>query len=264
MGSLSIITVNYNDAQGLNRTLHSIDNVISKYDLNVELYVIDGGSKDESLNVIEKFKNIITDHVSEKDNGIYDAMNKGLALCDGDFVLFLNSGDYFNEDASLDILITNMKQYKNKVIFWSAKIKAESDFWFYPPLDVKSTDVWMNKNLPNHQAMLFPKCFYKKNRYDLSMKVISDADYKYRAIKEFGYVYIPLSLSTFEMGGLSSQKFTWKTLKIRLKDFLIYANKHYSGIKYILEVLKHTGKYTVKLLLSILLSDDKYSKFFKK
>lgn len=256
---ISIVTVNYNDAKGLEKTLNSISEIDS-----IQLIVIDGGSSDGSLSIIKKYDNIITSYISERDNGIYDAMNKGLALCDGDFVLFLNSGDYFNEDFSLDILVDNMKENKNKVIFWSAKIKAETDFWYYPPLDVGNTVDWMKKNLPNHQAMLFPKCFYENHTYDLSMKVISDADYKYRAIKECGYVYIPLSLSTFEMGGLSSQKFTWKTLKIRLKDILIYANKHYSGIKYILEVLKHTGKYTVKLLLSILLSDDKYSKFFKK
>ncbi|WP_167388558.1 glycosyltransferase [Photobacterium carnosum] len=261
MKKLSIITVNYNDAAGLEKTLSSI----TKTDI-IQVFVIDGGSTDGSLSVINKYSDIITSYISEKDNGIYDAMNKGLTFCDGEFVLFLNSGDYFNKDISLNVLFSKIDKNtdKNKVIFWSAKINSNNDFWYYPPLDINDTDDWMKTNLPNHQAMLFPKCFYKNNKYDLAMKIISDADYKYRAIKEYGYMYISQSFSTFELGGISSQKITWKYFKIRLKDFIIYTDKHYSRYEYIAEVLKQFGKLSVKLLLSKLLPDEKYSKIFKK
>lgn len=264
--SLSIVTVNYNDSIGLEKTLKSIvKSDLIKSDL-IKLFVIDGGSNDDSLLVINKYNHIVTSYISEKDNGIYDAMNKGLELCDSEFILFLNAGDYFNDEFCFDNFISVLgdDNYKNKVVFWRAKINANFDSWYYPPKKNCNIEKWLKKNLPNHQAMLFPKCFYKINRYDMGMKVISDADYKYRAIKEHGYIYIDKSFTTFELGGVSSQKLTWKAYKVRLKDFMVYANKHYNGCQYITEVLKNTGKYTVKLFLGVLISDNKYFKILRK
>jgi glycosyltransferase involved in cell wall biosynthesis len=87
---LSVITVVYNNVQHIERTLLS---VINQTYPHIEFIVIDGASTDGTLEVIRKFKNHIQELVSEKDKGIYDAMNKGLALATGDYVLFMNSGD---------------------------------------------------------------------------------------------------------------------------------------------------------------------------
>ena len=86
---LSIITVNYNDAKGLERTILS---VISQTKHNFEFIVIDGGSTDGSIDVIKKYEGNINYWVSEPDGGIYQGMNKGLRQAKGDYVNFMNSG----------------------------------------------------------------------------------------------------------------------------------------------------------------------------
>lgn len=91
---LSVITVVYNNVRDIERTIHS---VLGQTYNNIEYIIIDGLSNDGTLQVIEKYKNRISKFISEKDKGIYDAMNKGLAMATGDYVIFMNSGDEFYE-----------------------------------------------------------------------------------------------------------------------------------------------------------------------
>ena len=123
---LSIITINYNNSEGLARTLESIHRQTFK---DFELIVIDGASEDESLEVIQAYKADINYWVSEKDKGIYHAQNKGIAKATGTYCLFLNSGDLLCEDAVLDkvfkselhasVIYGNMKiVYKNGQTEW--------------------------------------------------------------------------------------------------------------------------------------------------
>jgi len=90
--TLSVITVVYNNAADIERTLLS---VINQTYPNIEYIVIDGASTDGTLQIIEKYTNKIAKLISEPDKGIYDAMNKGLALATGDYVIFMNSADEF-------------------------------------------------------------------------------------------------------------------------------------------------------------------------
>ena len=88
----SIIVVTFNNADGLERTLRSIRQLDYA---PKETIVIDGGSKDGSLDIVERNKDIITVALSEEDTGIYNAMNKGIRLATGDYVAFMNAGDEF-------------------------------------------------------------------------------------------------------------------------------------------------------------------------
>src|ERR1700722_6602734 len=89
---LSVITIVYNNVKGIERTMLS---VLSQTYPNIEYIVVDGLSNDGTLGVIMKYENRIAKFSSEKDDGIYDAMNKGLDLATGDYVIFMNSGDEF-------------------------------------------------------------------------------------------------------------------------------------------------------------------------
>ena len=89
MPLISIITINYNNAKGLQKTL---DSVVSQSFQDFEFIVIDGNSTDKSVDVIKQFTRV-NGWVSEKDNGIYDAQNKGILKAKGNYLLFLNSGD---------------------------------------------------------------------------------------------------------------------------------------------------------------------------
>jgi glycosyltransferase involved in cell wall biosynthesis len=97
--TISIITVNLNNREGLERTLESVR---AQTYTNYELIVIDGGSEDGSANILDKYANLISHAISEKDNGVFDAMNKGIAKASGIFCLFLNSGDRFADEFVLE------------------------------------------------------------------------------------------------------------------------------------------------------------------
>ncbi|MBB5396291.1 glycosyltransferase family 2 protein [Mucilaginibacter sp. AK015] len=89
---LSVITIVYNNARDIERTMLSVLNQTYR---GIEYIVVDGASTDGTLDIIKRYENSIATFVSEKDKGIYDAMNKGLALATGDYVIFMNSGDEF-------------------------------------------------------------------------------------------------------------------------------------------------------------------------
>jgi glycosyltransferase involved in cell wall biosynthesis len=95
---LSVITIVYNNVRDIERTIRS---VVNQTYANIEYVIVDGLSNDGTLQVIEKYKDRITKIVSEKDEGIYDAMNKGLSLATGDYVIFMNSGDEFYDSETV-------------------------------------------------------------------------------------------------------------------------------------------------------------------
>ena len=99
--SLTIITVVKNDEKNIEKTIKSI---INQKKANFEYIVIDGSSSDQTLRLINKYKNNIKKIISEKDNGIYDAMNKGIKHSTGDIIVFCNSGDTFYEDSLSKVL----------------------------------------------------------------------------------------------------------------------------------------------------------------
>ena len=96
---LSIITINYNDAEGLERTIKS---VTSQTFRDFEFIVIDGGSTDNSIEIIKKYEKDIDFWVSEKDGGIYPGMNKGLKQAKGEYVNFMNGGDRYHSPDVLE------------------------------------------------------------------------------------------------------------------------------------------------------------------
>jgi glycosyltransferase involved in cell wall biosynthesis len=95
---LSVITIVYNNVRDIERTIRS---VVNQTYANIEYVIVDGLSKDGTLQVIEKYKDRVAKLISEKDEGIYDAMNKGLALATGDYVIFMNSGDEFYDSETV-------------------------------------------------------------------------------------------------------------------------------------------------------------------
>ena len=98
----SVITVTYNAEAVLEDTIQS---VISQTYHHVEYILVDGASKDSTLSIIDRYRDRITRIVSEPDKGLYDAMNKGIALASGDYLCFLNAGDCFHEDDTLQQMV---------------------------------------------------------------------------------------------------------------------------------------------------------------
>ena len=101
----SIITVTYNAEAVLEDTIQS---VISQTYHHVEYILVDGASKDGTLSIIDRYRDRITRIVSEPDKGLYDAMNKGIRLATGDYLCFLNAGDSFHEDDTLQQMVRSL------------------------------------------------------------------------------------------------------------------------------------------------------------
>jgi glycosyltransferase involved in cell wall biosynthesis len=202
--SLSIITVNYNNADGLSKTIKSILNQSFK---GFEYIIIDGGSTDNSLEIIKTHKEHITHWVSEPDKGVYNAMNKGLRVATGEYVLFMNSGDYL---------------YSSKVLEQALKNISTNDDLIYGDV------VLINNELNTERVQVHPKtpsfsyfykqticqqaCFIKRDLFDRifyfneDYKISADWEFLIYAIyiEKVNFKKIDVIISVYDMGGISS------------------------------------------------------------
>ena len=102
----SVITVTYNAGKVLEDTIQSV--IFQTY-RNVEYIIVDGNSKDNTLEIVDKYRNRISQVISEPDKGLYDAMNKGIQLATGNYLCFLNAGDEFHDNETLQKIVHTLK-----------------------------------------------------------------------------------------------------------------------------------------------------------
>ena len=129
MYKLSIITINKNNAIGLEKTIQSVIN--QTYFDKIEYIVIDGLSTDGSSMIIDKYKDYFSYWVSEEDNGIYDAMNKGTNVATGEYLLFLNSGDVLYHNNIIKEVYNELKSYY--IVYGGVEYEGEKDIIRIPP-----------------------------------------------------------------------------------------------------------------------------------
>lgn len=226
---LSVITIVYNNVVAIERTMLS---VLNQTYSNIEYIVIDGASNDGTTDIITKYKNKLAVFVSEQDRGIYDAMNKGLALATGDYVLFMNSGDeiyapetvtdIFASAPSGDIYYGETEMYDvNWKSLGQRRHRAPEHF------DWHSFKFGMNVS---HQAIYIKRSLTEP--YDLQYKYSSDIDWIIKAAKKSSnIVNTHLYVAKYLVGGMSKQKHL-ASLKERFKIL-----SHYYG--FIPNVLNH-------------------------
>jgi len=198
----SIITVNYNNAAGLEKTIKS---VLSQTYANFDFVVIDGGSTDASAAIIEQHQDKISYWVSEKDTGVYNAMNKGIRAAKGDFVIFMNSGDVFydvNVLKNADPLITS--EYS---IYYGNNIKKSPSSERLKTYPAKLNFSFFYSSSLNHQSTfikrsLFDDLFYYNENY----KIASDWEFFAYAIcvQNVPYKYLDQTISIYDFTGIST------------------------------------------------------------
>ena len=177
----SIVTVVYNGEQYLEETILSVINQNYK---NIEYIIIDGGSSDGTVDIIKKYEDRITYWVSEKDNGIYDAMNKGISVATGSFINFMNAGDNFYSNDVLTNIANKIELHDNDIIYGNVVYERQDGTLF---IDDKSRKKQANIYEINHQS-----CFYNLDLHEkygvYSMKYPISADFLFlnRAIKKSG------------------------------------------------------------------------------
>ena len=171
MLKISIITVVRNDKRGLIKTEKSI---LSQSFKNFEWVVIDGNSSDGTKEYLTKLKYTFTNIISENDRGIYDAMNKGIRISEGDYLVFLNAGDEFFNSETLSVVYDKLASIENvDVLFGGADIYFDNDNYIYrSPQDI---DTCINFSLPgHHQATYYSKNILDKIEYPLEYEHSGD------------------------------------------------------------------------------------------
>jgi glycosyltransferase involved in cell wall biosynthesis len=211
MPKLSIITINLNNHLGLIRTVTSIQ---SQSFRDFENIIIDGGSTDDSVNWIQRNSKLFAYTISEKDNGIYDAMNKGLQVARGDYCLFLNSGDYLHNQNALanfwnEFELLSKEQsdfailYCNVITHYQGKMPELKRY-----LGVLS-NFYLCIEIINHQSQFIKTELLRSvNGFDLAYKLASDYELflKLVLIEKAKYLHIPVVVSEYDMIGTSSSK----------------------------------------------------------
>lgn len=160
----SIITVNFNNSEGLERTIQSVINQTCK---DFEYIIIDGGSTDGSVDVIKKYADRIDYWVSEPDNGIYNAMNKGVFQAHGEYLNFMNSGDCFYDS----LVLENVLPYKGDILFGNV-LRKDINQIVYPNATI-SLYSFLRPEF-NHQATFFNSNLFDKLHYDENLKIVAD------------------------------------------------------------------------------------------
>lgn len=199
---LSIITINLNNKQGLERTINSV--LSQTYFDKVEYIIIDGGSTDGSKELIEQHKDKLYYWCSEKDNGIYNAMNKGIEAATSDYLLFLNSGDYLKENNVLEMVFPYLEYdfvYGNE---WKVNERNKSPYEAKYP-DKLDESFFRGTSLP-HQSTFIKAELLKESHYSEDYKIISDWKFFIEAFRRGKtYKHMPFIVSVYDCSGFSCQ-----------------------------------------------------------
>jgi glycosyltransferase involved in cell wall biosynthesis len=225
MRKISIITVTYNVETVLEKTLQS---VLNQTDKNFEYIIVDGASKDKTIEIIKKYEKLISENqyeglkkeqfrwISEPDTGLYDAMNKGIGLAKGDFLWFMNAGDKIYEPTTLSKLQHAIEENPDADLFYGQSLSIDEN---NKPLGERrkiAPKKLTKKSLLHGLVVCHQSIIEKKNiapHYDLQYKVSADYDWTNKVLaKSKKNLYIDEYLSRFMVAGLSSvqRKKSWE------------------------------------------------------
>ena len=204
----SIITITYNASRWLERTILS---VLSQSYSNVEYIIIDGGSTDGTVDIIKQYASGIAYWVSEKDGGIYDAMNKGLRKASGDYVWFINAGDTLYTSDTLQRIVSLIEKKKNlpDIIYGETAIVDENGCSLgRRRLKAPGKLSWKSFRMGMkvcHQSFVAKREIAPE--YDLSYRYSADFDWCIRCMKQAGKIYnTRQTLTNFLDGGVSTSQ----------------------------------------------------------
>ena len=228
----SIITVTYNAGNVLEDTIQS---VVSQTYRHVEYILIDGGSKDNTLDIADRYREHINKIVSEPDKGLYDAMNKGIRLATGDYFCFLNAGDKLHENDTLQKVVQTLHTQELPDVIYgeTAIVDDEGNFQHMRRLSTPERLDWKSFKqgmLVCHQAFLARRDLAMAHPYDLQYRFSADFDWCIRIMKEARYLHnTRLTLIDYLNEGMTTQNH-----KASLKERFRIMVKHYGWLSTIL------------------------------
>ena len=209
----SIITVCYNSEKTIERTITSLRNQTYQ---NFEYIIIDGGSTDSTLEIIKKNLDVVSILVSEKDEGIYDAMNKGIDLASGEIIGIINSDDWYENDTLENIF---------KISFGQTNLVIHGLCRYFNDNEINQIIGYHHSNLPLY-SISHPTCFVSKSLYvakgkfDTEYKIAADYDLLLRFyLNKVTFIFVELVIANFQNGGASSSRFSkYEFLKVKFRN----------------------------------------------
>lgn len=242
---ISIITVTFNCQNSICKTIES---VISQTYNNIEYIIIDGNSTDNTKSLINNYKKSISHFISESDNGIYDAINKGIKISSGDYIILLHSGDIFFNYLTIENSFKEISINKNIDIFFSnilfidnlenKKIIRKYKSKYFRPF------MFRFGFMPAHTSTIIRKsCFELYGFYNINYKIASDFDLLFRFIylNKIKFKFLDINFTYMSIGGLSTSGF--KSMKRinneishSLKTHNLYTNKILIYFKYAFKI----------------------------
>lgn len=232
---ITVITVSYNAETYIEATIKS---VISQTYSNLEYIIIDGKSSDRTIDIVTKYKTQIDIIISERDEGIYDAMNKGIELAHGEWIIFMNAGDLFASSTIIDEIFIN--NYSNSdVLFGNVINKYE---WGCTVHIGRNFNGKENRLPFSHQSVFARAEILKENLFDTSFRSAADHDQLYKLYKK-GYVFqhVEKNVAIYDVYGLSSSSMqTFKDVA-RINNI--------TGIKYLFKFFKSWTRIRLKQIV---------------
>ncbi|MCR5849113.1 MAG: glycosyltransferase [Bacteroidaceae bacterium] len=210
MIKFTIITVCYNASTTIRET---IDSVLGQTYQELEYIVVDSKSEDGTVEILQSITDKRLTFISEKDSGIYNAMNKGLKMASGDYLIFLGADDIFYDK---DVLkkVAGKLTGSNDVVYGDVMLKTRQRLYN----GAFSRWTWGHRNIC-HQSIFYPKSVYGRYMYNEKYRSVADWDYNLRLlIDSIKFTYIRETICTFnDNDGLSSSSKDYDFLKVRRK-----------------------------------------------
>ncbi len=241
MNLFTVITVTYNAEKTLMRTLKSVQE--QNY-LHIEHIIVDGKSTDGTVQLIREHTTKQTKWISEKDNGIYDAMNKATAMATGTYVCYLNAGDTFYDKQSVEKIIATAQQYHHPDILYGETVVVNNDGRFLHNRRLKAPEKlhWQSFKqgmLVSHQAFIARRSIFEP--YDLTYRFSADIDWCIRLIKKSQSI-----VNTHQvMIKYLNEGITTSNRRASLKERYKIMTKHYGAIS----TLLHHAWFVVRAVL---------------
>lgn len=247
---VSIVTVVFNGENHIEGTIRS---VLSQTYPNVEYVIVDGGSTDRTLTILDKYRKNIDVIVSEKDGGIYDAMNKGIALSSGELIGMVNADDWYESNAVEDIVNAYLSQGHPDVIYGYMRyhhLELNQYRIIKPSLSKMNYDMTLN-----HPSFFVKRDVYKSKQYDLAYAICADYEFALYLLKNKGRFHEVKSVITNMRNGGASGNYmacTNEVFNIQSRYFGITA----AGLTYLKRVIKRS----VLVIMAYVISEKRVNR----